>query len=95
VARIRSETGTWREQALAYARVGAELVRLLEATYETKIWSLNCDCVDGNLRYLDLGTLDDPTSDHPLGRYQRVVRAAPRTISIWHQGVLVPDPWPI
>ncbi|MFT4011382.1 MAG: hypothetical protein QM655_15205, partial [Nocardioidaceae bacterium] len=26
--------------------------------YDTRIWSLNCDGVAGNLRYLDLATLD-------------------------------------
>ncbi|MFT3873609.1 MAG: hypothetical protein QM714_13350 [Nocardioides sp.] len=36
---------------------------LPDATYETRIWSLNCDGVDGNLRYLDLATLDDPARE--------------------------------
>lgn len=87
VARIRNETGSWPDHALAYARVGAELmheaflgvrprlfvhghyhvvdeaaVALPDATYETRIWSLNCDGVDGNIRYLDLATLDAPAN---------------------------------
>lgn len=28
--------------------------------YDTQIWSLNCDGVDGNVRFLDLATLSEP-----------------------------------
>lgn len=90
VARIRAETGTWPDNALAYARVGAErmhqaflgvrpllfahghyhvsdetTVELPATGYPTKIWSLNCDGVDGNIRYLDLTTLEEPAHTPP------------------------------
>ena len=94
IAHIRTEQGGgWPDHALAYARVGAELVHqaflgvrprlfahghyhvvdeatveLPDATYETRIWSLNCDGVDGNIRYLNLATLDDPARDRPSGQ---------------------------
>jgi hypothetical protein len=90
IAHIRTEKeGGWPDHALAYARVGAELmheaflgvrpslrprpayhvidettVALPDTTYETRIWALNCDGVDGNVRYLDLATLDDPTAEN-------------------------------
>jgi len=35
-------------------------VQLADREHGTRIWSLNCDGVGGNMRYLDLGTLDDP-----------------------------------
>lgn len=37
-------------------------VAVPDATHETQIWSLNCDGENGNIRYLDLATLDTPTS---------------------------------
>ncbi len=36
------------------------VVALPDTTYDTRLWSLNCDGVDGNIRYLDLATLDTP-----------------------------------
>lgn len=36
----------------------------LDIHHPTRIWSLNCDSVDGDLRYLRLDTLDAP--DHTL-----------------------------
>jgi hypothetical protein len=75
----------WSDRALAYARVGRELVteaftgtsprllvhghyhasdhmtvRLPGLPYDTRIWSLDCDGRAGNVRLLDLDTLDDP-----------------------------------
>ena len=80
--RTHNEFG-WPDDALAYARVGAELmheaflgvaprlfahghyhvsgeatVRLPGRDYGTAIWSLNCDGVDGNVRYFDLRTAE-------------------------------------
>ena len=39
---------------------GEASATLPSRSYETRIWSLNCDGAGGNVRYLDLGTLDDP-----------------------------------
>lgn len=41
-----------------YHVVDETTVRLPGADHDTNIWSLNCDGVDGNLRFLDLATLD-------------------------------------
>jgi len=43
-----------------YHVVGEATVALPDRAHDTRIWSLNCDGVDGNVRYLDLGTLNDP-----------------------------------
>lgn len=43
-----------------YHVVGGATVSLPGRDYDTRIWSLNCDGVDGNLRCLDLATLCDP-----------------------------------
>jgi hypothetical protein len=40
-------------------------VALPDTAYETRIWSLNCDGVDGNIRYLDLATLYEPVLSPP------------------------------
>jgi len=42
-----------------YHVVGEATVALPGRDYDTRIWSLNCDGVDGNVRYLDLGALAD------------------------------------
>ncbi|GAB7005394.1 hypothetical protein JCM18899A_28670 [Nocardioides sp. AN3] len=39
---------------------GEATVRVPGRDHQTRIWSLNCDGVGGNLRYLDLATLADP-----------------------------------
>jgi hypothetical protein len=65
-------------------------VELPEATYETKIWSLNCDGVDGNIRYLDLATLDGPASGRLTGGGPRICAASVCTI-----GGCGRAPWPI
>lgn len=39
---------------------GQATARVPERSYETRIWALHCDGVAGNLRFLDLGRLDDP-----------------------------------
>lgn len=43
-----------------YHVVGEEAVALPSRDYDTRIWSLNCDGVDGNVRFLDLATLSEP-----------------------------------
>lgn len=42
-----------------YHVVGEATVELPARDYCAWIWSLNCDGVDGNVRYLDVATLDD------------------------------------
>jgi len=42
-----------------YHVTGEATVRLPGRDYDTRIWSLNCDGVDGNIRYLDLEALGD------------------------------------
>lgn len=41
---------------------GEATFKLPGQAHETRIWSLNCDGVSGNLRYLDLAHLADPNS---------------------------------
>lgn len=45
-----------------YHVAGEATVALPERHYDTKVWSLNCDGVDGNVRYLDLANLIDPAT---------------------------------
>jgi hypothetical protein len=45
-----------------YHVVGEAMVTLTGCDYDTRIWSLNCDGVDGNVRYLDLSMLDEPAT---------------------------------
>lgn len=40
-------------------------VELPDTDHRTRIWSLNCDGVDGNIRCLDLATLDAPARTPP------------------------------
>lgn len=42
-----------------YHVVGEATVALPGRDYDTQIWSLNCDGVDGDLRFLDLATLSE------------------------------------
>lgn len=37
-------------------------VRPPDVDHDTDVWSLNCDGIDGNLRYLDLATLSEAVS---------------------------------
>jgi hypothetical protein len=43
-----------------YHVVGEATFTLPGHDYDTRVWSLNCDGVEGNLRYLDLSTLNAP-----------------------------------
>lgn len=40
---------------------GEATIQLPGRDHETRIWSLNCDGIGGNIRYLDLATLADPS----------------------------------